>query len=428
MTGLRANPKAASALRYKDGFPLTSPPTVAVSDAPAPTPSASLATIVLQIAGRPGPAFPLDPAAENVLGRAAGSLVILADRLASRRHAAIRFDAGTDAWMLTDLGSRNGTWLDGVRVQRGTLRDGSAIRVGTTELVFRPTASVPLPGPTVHGRRAVRRGPPAELEGAALTRAGSGTEPRWPMLFYQAGRRLLAASGPQAIVGTVIELAAEFTSAGSFAWLEPAADGRPRTVCVVPPGSGLPTAVADAAWADAAAGLAVWLSGEPPTESDLVCVPVIEGGSVRAVLAAAGGIREIDFDLLVSLASLASAACAGREPPRGGRAAAGDSTTTDAFDEAVVDGDAEYPADGTLALTTADVERLRTEGGLPASPAAAESLRLEDWERRLAIEALRRTGGSVPEAAALLGISRATLYRRLDAYGLTREAPPPAPG
>ncbi|MFM8413407.1 MAG: FHA domain-containing protein [Planctomycetota bacterium] len=399
-----------------------------MSDSPAPTPPAHAATIVLQIAGRPGPAFPLDPAAENVLGRAAGALVILADRLASRRHAAIRLDAPTGAWMLTDLGSRNGTWLDGVRVQRGTLADGSVIRVGTTELVFRPTASPTTPTATTNGRRAVRRGPPAELEGAALARAGSGTEPRWPMLFYQAGRRLLAATSPRDIVGTVIELAAEFTAAGSFAWLEPAADGRPTTVCVVPPGSNLPAAIAGTAWQDATGGLAVWLAGDAPADGDLVCVPVLDGGRVRAVLAAAGGVREVDFDLLVSLASLAAAAYAGREPPRAAQFVAGDSTTTDLLDESVLGGDDAGPVDGTLALTAADVERLRDEAGLPASPAAAESLRLDDWERRLAIEALRRTGGSVPEAAALLGISRATLYRRLDAYGLTRDGSPPAPG
>lgn len=394
---------------------------------PSPPP-ASAATIVLQIAGRPGPAFSLDATAENLLGRAAGSLVILADRLASRRHAAITFDGQTGDWVLTDLGSRNGTWLDGVRVQRGRLGDGSLIRVGTTELVFRPQARTDPHAAAATEGRAVRRGAPAEFEGAALTRAASGDEPRWPMLFYQAGRRLLAATSPQAIVGTTIELAAEFTAAGSFAWLEPTADGGPTTVCVVPPGSNLPAAVTGAAWQDAVAGLAVWLAGGTANDGDLVCVPVLDGGGVRAVLAASGSIREIDFDLLVSLASLAAAARAGRERQRAGQLAAGDSTTTDPLDEAIVGGVGEGTVDGTVALTAADVERFREEADLPGSVAAAESLRLDVWERRLAIEALRRTGGSVPEAAALLGISRATLYRRLDAYGLTREGSPPAPG
>ena len=49
-----------------------------------------------------------------------------------------------------------------------------------------------------------------------------------------------------------------------------------------------------------------------------------------------------------------------------------------------------------------------------------ESLKLKHWEQRLISEALKRAGGNVPEAAGLLGIGRATLYRKLDEYGIER--------
>ena len=49
-----------------------------------------------------------------------------------------------------------------------------------------------------------------------------------------------------------------------------------------------------------------------------------------------------------------------------------------------------------------------------------ETLRIDDWERKLIAEALRRTAGNVPEAARLLGIGRATLYRKLDEYAIPR--------
>jgi Nif-specific regulatory protein len=49
-----------------------------------------------------------------------------------------------------------------------------------------------------------------------------------------------------------------------------------------------------------------------------------------------------------------------------------------------------------------------------------DTLRIEDWERRLIREALSRTRDSVPEAAKLLGIGRATLYRKLEEYGIVR--------
>jgi DNA-binding NtrC family response regulator len=51
---------------------------------------------------------------------------------------------------------------------------------------------------------------------------------------------------------------------------------------------------------------------------------------------------------------------------------------------------------------------------------ALESLRLDEWERKLIREALKRTGNNVPNAANLLGIGRATLYRKIDEYGISR--------
>jgi len=49
-----------------------------------------------------------------------------------------------------------------------------------------------------------------------------------------------------------------------------------------------------------------------------------------------------------------------------------------------------------------------------------ESLRIDYWERKLIQEALTRTGGNVPEAAKLLGVGRATLYRKIEEYGIQR--------
>ena len=50
-----------------------------------------------------------------------------------------------------------------------------------------------------------------------------------------------------------------------------------------------------------------------------------------------------------------------------------------------------------------------------------ETLRIDHWERKLIQDALKRTSGSVPKAAELLGISRATLYRKIDEYGIKRK-------
>ncbi|MEN1678574.1 MAG: sigma 54-interacting transcriptional regulator [Planctomycetota bacterium] len=49
-----------------------------------------------------------------------------------------------------------------------------------------------------------------------------------------------------------------------------------------------------------------------------------------------------------------------------------------------------------------------------------DTLEIDKWEQKLIAEALKRTGGHVPEAAKRLGIGRATLYRKIDQYGIER--------
>jgi Nif-specific regulatory protein len=51
-----------------------------------------------------------------------------------------------------------------------------------------------------------------------------------------------------------------------------------------------------------------------------------------------------------------------------------------------------------------------------------DSLLMAHWEKRLIAKALERTEGKVPEAAKLLGIGRATLYRKIEEYGIHRPA------
>ncbi len=50
-----------------------------------------------------------------------------------------------------------------------------------------------------------------------------------------------------------------------------------------------------------------------------------------------------------------------------------------------------------------------------------DTLNIEQWEKRLIQEAMRRTRGNIPEASELLGISRATMYRKLETYGIDKD-------
>lgn len=70
----------------------------------------------------------------TVVGRAADADVRLADTGVSRQHAEIRLE-GPDI-VIVDVGSTNGTLVNGRRIGRVTLADGDRITVGTTVLTF----------------------------------------------------------------------------------------------------------------------------------------------------------------------------------------------------------------------------------------------------------------------------------------------------
>ena len=80
------------------------------------------------------PAFALNKP-RLTIGRSPANDLVLEDRLVSRRHAQIRRKDGIA--ILDDLGSRNGTYINGKRITNAfPIRPGDVIRVGRTELVL----------------------------------------------------------------------------------------------------------------------------------------------------------------------------------------------------------------------------------------------------------------------------------------------------
>jgi pSer/pThr/pTyr-binding forkhead associated (FHA) protein len=68
-----------------------------------------------------------------VIGRGRGADAILADATISRAHAAIGYESNL-GFFVQDLGSTNGTLLNGERKQRGALNDGDTIQIGKLAL------------------------------------------------------------------------------------------------------------------------------------------------------------------------------------------------------------------------------------------------------------------------------------------------------
>jgi pSer/pThr/pTyr-binding forkhead associated (FHA) protein len=106
----------------------------AAGAAQAPAPSGKL-VVASSSAVSKGKAYQAGPVPLTI-GRADDNAVALAgDDFASAHHA--RVEAGRDGVWIVDLGSTNGTYVNGARLDgRRKLREGDVVQIGDTELRF----------------------------------------------------------------------------------------------------------------------------------------------------------------------------------------------------------------------------------------------------------------------------------------------------
>jgi hypothetical protein len=90
--------------------------------------------VVVLNGSQKGQDFRLVPG-KNVLGTAADCDVVLTDQYLSNRHAVIRYEEGQ--FMVVDLDSTNGTYVNDERCSKEELIDNDRIRLGRTELKFK---------------------------------------------------------------------------------------------------------------------------------------------------------------------------------------------------------------------------------------------------------------------------------------------------
>lgn len=68
------------------------------------------------------------------IGRMPDCTIVLADPNVSRNHAEVRPQG--DGYIVVDLGSTNGTRVNGVRITQHELRDGDELMFGNTRMIF----------------------------------------------------------------------------------------------------------------------------------------------------------------------------------------------------------------------------------------------------------------------------------------------------
>jgi len=89
---------------------------------------------ILRSADEPPVVLRLAPGTVKTVGRTARADFILDAALVSRLHCKLRADRSNQL-VVEDLGSTNGTQVNGARVERAVLKSGDVVTVGRVELV-----------------------------------------------------------------------------------------------------------------------------------------------------------------------------------------------------------------------------------------------------------------------------------------------------
>jgi pSer/pThr/pTyr-binding forkhead associated (FHA) protein len=98
----------------------------------ADLPAAPRRTLLSRLRARRSRGLPELVGAQLLIGRSSACQIVLGDDTVSRRHAELRFEDGR--WLLRDLGSSNGTYVNGRLVTEAEVRAGDVIHLGGCKL------------------------------------------------------------------------------------------------------------------------------------------------------------------------------------------------------------------------------------------------------------------------------------------------------
>src|SRR5450432_45024 len=87
-----------------------------------------------------------DDGAKLAIGTSEDNALVLRDEAVSRYHLELARTA--DGVTVLDLGSRNGTWVGGVRIERAIVAAGTQLRVGDTTLTVEDAGQTVVPPPS----------------------------------------------------------------------------------------------------------------------------------------------------------------------------------------------------------------------------------------------------------------------------------------
>jgi len=284
-----------------------------------------LAYLTLTSGLRSGSNYLLDPNKENQIGRGLDCQIILTDPLSSRVHAVVSSDE--DGWWARDAGSRNGTFLNGQKIDEARLVDGCALKIGDTEFLFRTDERRRAGSDTGNletTETIILDTPISGGDTSTFAAAAFGDEEHAKDLLdiYQLSILLLGCNDQEEVITTSLEVVRERSGASLVGFLVVDNEGRLRPKRVIPE-----TAAEELALSATLTDLVsrqrrgVWTSqhsGGDISDSlqhfaDAICIPAIRDKTMLGALhlsLESGRFRQSDFEVAMSVANMLAIALA----------------------------------------------------------------------------------------------------------------------
>jgi len=147
---------------------------------PEPNSAAARFKLLVQAGPRVGEVIPIDRTVLRV-GRQLTNDLVISDAKVSRQHA--RLEQQDDGLLITDEGSSNGTYVNGIRIDGPTLlQPGDVIAFGASHLLVQTVQAPAEPSPAAPAppAAAAPAAPPAPLDDRAEALANRQTAPATP--------------------------------------------------------------------------------------------------------------------------------------------------------------------------------------------------------------------------------------------------------
>jgi Nif-specific regulatory protein len=275
--------------------------------------------LTMKTGGRAGTHFLLDPQAENRIGRGIDCAVVLPDPLCSRVHAIVTRADGQ--WIVRDAESRNGTFVNGQKIDEAVIIDGHTLRVGSTEFAFQTSDQPPTvetEGEPTFTQTIIKDTPmrPGDTGLVAISALRDLEQAKQLLVLYQLSLSLLGLEHPDDVTRVALDLLREQThsSVVGFLWVDE--QGRLKPKLIIPEGSAEPISLSQSLTELVCQqGHAVWIAKQRASNTsesllhyaDAICVPLVSHGATLGAIHAYldhGGFRQSDFDFAISLANI----------------------------------------------------------------------------------------------------------------------------